>query len=247
MLDYTTITRQYYAEWLDCDEDDFIGGVRYVCSPKRDVKLSGYSSPYALSIFKTNTAVVISYSSELQEQVSNMKKDLLTVESFNTDIDSYLKDHFPGKIGGSIKFVFNRQIPHYGENIVPLSRSDFDLFLNFRLSLGQSEWDGMREYFEEINDMGYCIAKMIDGKAVSMTDAPGMPFMGDMVQETGINTLPDYRNKGYAAEVVSAFISNVILDIKCPLWSCDVNNQASEKLAYSVGFKKFCNEYSIVL
>ncbi|MFC2014426.1 GNAT family N-acetyltransferase [Chloroflexota bacterium] len=176
-----------------------------------------------------------------------MKRNFLTLEIFNFNLEDYLKDLFSAKTSLRIRFVFKRQISISTGNVVPLSKDDYHFFLNFRLSLGQREWDGMREYFEANSDMGYFMARMVNGIPVSMTDPPGMPFIPDMVQEIGINTLPDYRNIGYAKEVVSACISKIIADNKCPMWSCDANNHASERLAYSVGFKKLCDEYSIVL
>lgn len=246
MIDYQMITRKYYAEWLDCDASDFDGGVRYVCSSKRDVALYGHSYPMSLSIFDTGSAVVISYSSKFREQINQMQRDCLTYKSFGSRFVEYLNSLFPEEeIERSIKFVFAGQPSHPGEGVVPLSRNDFNSFRDFRLSLGQSEWDGMREYFENISDMRYCIAKIIDEKPVSMTDAPGMAFMPDMAQEIGINTLPGYRRRGYAREVVSACILKILLDSKCPMWSCDADNLASEKLAYSVGFNKFSDEYHI--
>jgi hypothetical protein len=176
-----------------------------------------------------------------------MKRDFLTVESFDFDTYDYLKKVFELKIDSSFKFVFERQSSISSGNVDILEKKDFSLFLNFRLALGQREWDGMRKDFEALSDRGYCIARIIDGKAVSMTDPPTMPFMPDIVQEIGISTLPEYRNRGFAKEVVSACISRIISDNKCPLWSCAADNRASEYLAYSVGFKKFCDAYSVVL
>ena len=247
MLDFQAITRKYYAEWLDCDEQDFDGGVRYVSSPKRDVKLPGYSNRFILSIFRLNNAVIVSYSSKIQEQINKMKTDFSTIESFNSQLSDYLNRSFLAKIDTGIKFIFEQHSPILINKLVTLEKRNFSLFLNFRLALGQREWDGMRKDFEELSGRGYCIAKIIDGKAVSMTDPPTMPFMADIVQEMGISTLPYYRNKGYAKEVVSACISKIVSDGKCPLWSCAADNRASEQLAYSVGFKKFCDVYSVVL
>ena len=248
MLDYRAITKKYYAEWLDCDERDFLSGVRYVCSPKRDVVQTFYSSAWALCLFKTDTAAIISYSSKIQKQIKQMEMDFSGVKSFDLNLGDYLDKLFGVKTKRNIKFVFDRQIASSNEDVVSLSKADYDLFLNFRVSLGNNLWDEeTREYFEAISALGYCMARMADGKPVSMTDTPTMPYMSDMVQEVGIDTLPDYRNRGYAKEVVSACISKIISDNKCPQWSCDADNRASERLAYRVGFKRFCDVYSIVL
>ena len=70
---------------------------------------------------------------------------------------------------------------------------------------------------------------------------PDMPYMQDKVQEIGINTLSEYRCKGYAKSVTLSCIKAIIEKGKCPLWSCSTHNTASERLAYSVGFRKLAD------
>jgi len=238
---YETITRKYYAELLDCDEQDLVRGIRYVRSPKRDIQLHGYSSTYTLCLCKTDAAVVISYSPKVQKQIEQMKTDFSMMGSFDSNLNDYLNKLFPAKVEHNIKFVFERQTAFSNENVISLSKDDYPVFLKFRLSLGSNVWDSMRAYFEKICESGYCLARMVDGVPVSVTDAPSMPFMQDEAQEIGVNTLPYYRRRGYAEEVVSACISRIISEHKCPLWSCNADNHASERLAYSLGFKKFCD------
>jgi predicted GNAT family acetyltransferase len=72
-----------------------------------------------------------------------------------------------------------------------------------------------------------------------------MPYMEDKVHEIGINTLPEYRGKGYAKAATFACIKACIEKGKCPIWSCGINNVASEKLAYSVGFRKLADVLTI--
>ena len=76
---------------------------------------------------------------------------------------------------------------------------------------------------------------------VSCTDAPDMPYMEDKVQEIGINTLPQSRRKGYAADACKLCAEMIIQSGKCPIWSCDAGNTASTFLASKIGFDKLAD------
>jgi predicted GNAT family acetyltransferase len=80
---------------------------------------------------------------------------------------------------------------------------------------------------------------IVDNLVVAATDAPFMPYMENEVQEIGINTLNEYRGKGYAKAVCIAAINSLLKQNICPLWSTMAGNIASERLAYSIGFKKY--------
>jgi hypothetical protein len=243
VLDYHTITRKYYAAWLGGSDHDFNGGVHYICSPERDIRQTGYPSQYILCIFKTDRAVIVSYAAAFRQQAERMKERLVTVQDFDPFPLEHLEVLFAGRLRRHVCFVYDRQIQGPGTDVITLSVDDYQIFLDFTLARGTPEWDGMRQYFEKIVAFGYCFAKMVDGKAVSLSDAPDMPYMADVVQEVGINTLPEYRRRGYAREVASAVILKILADGKCPQWSADIINFASHKLAFSLGFKYFGDQY----
>jgi hypothetical protein len=241
--DYQAITRKYYAAWAGGTDQDFNGGVRYICSPERDVRQSGFSRPFPLYICKTDRAVIVSHSPSLQKQVDRMKEICVSAQDFDPFPLERLETLFAGPIQRQVCFVLNRPVSITGKDIVTLSKSDYRLFLDFTLARGVSEWEGMREYFEKISAAGYCIAKMAGGKVVSLSDTPDMPYLADQVQEVGINTLPGYRRRGYAREVTSACVLKILADGKCPQWTANISNFASHKLAFSLGFKYFGDLY----
>jgi hypothetical protein len=244
--DYHAVTRKYYAAWLGGSDQDFNGGGHYICSPERDIRQSGYPFPYPLCICKTDRAVIVSYAAAYQPQADRMKESFLTVQDYDPFPLERLEALFAGRIRRQVCFVYDREIPVPRTDVITLSIEDYQIFLDFTLARGIPEWDGMREYFEKIAAAGYCIAKMVDGKAVSLSDAADMPYMADMVQEVGINTLPEYRRRGYAREVASACILKILADHKCPQWTAEIINFASHKLAFSLGFKYFGDLYLLL-
>jgi len=243
MPDYQAITRKYYAAWLGSNDSDFGGGVRYICSPERDIPQSGYPRPFPLCICKTDRAVIVSYASACRLQADRMKESFLTVQDFDPFPLERLEALFNGRIRRHVCFVFDREIPVPRTDVITLSELDYQIFLDFTLARGIPERDGLRGYFKKIAAAGYCIAKMVDGKAVSLSETAAMPYLADMVQEVGINTLPEYRRRGYAREVASACILKILADRKCPQWMANIINFASHKLAFSLGFKYFGDLY----
>jgi hypothetical protein len=243
MLNYQAVTRKYYAAWLGCSDQDFNGGLRYLCSPERDTIQSGYPFPYPLCLCKTDRAVIVSCSAAFQKQADRMKENFLTVQDFDPFPLERLESMFAGRLWRNVCFVFERQISVPVADVIALSKDDYQIFLDFTLARGSPEYDGMREYFENIAAEGYCIAKMVNGKAVSLSYAVDLPYMEDMVQEVGITTLPEYRRRGYAREVASVCISKILAHRKCPQWMADIANFASHKLAFSLGFKYFGDLY----
>lgn len=84
-----------------------------------------------------------------------------------------------------------------------------------------------------------CVGVFADGGLVSCTDAPGMPYMAGEVQEIGINTLQEYRGRGYASVACSKCIQEILDHHKTPTWSTTISNTASRKLAEKIGFAEF--------
>jgi GNAT superfamily N-acetyltransferase len=52
----------------------------------------------------------------------------------------------------------------------------------------------------------------------------------------GVRTRPDHRRRGLGRAVVSAVLAQIAAEEGAALWNCDVTNEASLRLAQSVGF-----------
>ena len=80
---------------------------------------------------------------------------------------------------------------------------------------------------------------------VSVTDAPGIPYMSDLIVEPGINTLQGYRRCGYGRIAAGAMVEYLLKNGKVPIWSCSAGNQASSRLAESIGYVRFADVLSM--
>jgi predicted GNAT family acetyltransferase len=103
------------------------------------------------------------------------------------------------------------------------------------------------EYYLDIVSKNYCHGIIVDNKLVSATDSPDMSYMQEFVQEIGINTLEEYRKRGYARTACISLINELLSKNICPLWSTGNGNIASDRLARSVGFEKLADVLSIAI
>lgn len=127
-----------------------------------------------------------------------------------------------------------------------LTSDDLSHFCSFNGKSCITE-DWFREYFADMVAQRLCWGYFLDGQLVSCSDAPGMPHLADRVQEIGINTLPAHRGRGYAADVCIAAAREIISQSKCPIWSANIDNLASQKLAERVGFIPFAEVVTLTV
>ena len=90
-------------------------------------------------------------------------------------------------------------------------------------------WENKEEFIT--NGFGYCLIK--DGQMLACAFASGISK--DYV-DIGVETAEECRGKGYGRIVSAAMIKETLRRGKTPAWGCDTRNEASMKLACSVGF-----------
>ena len=62
-------------------------------------------------------------------------------------------------------------------------------------------------------------------------------YFGENHAEIGIITPPEHRNQGYASQIASYLAEWCKEKQYIPIWSCQINNRASLKTAYKIGFR----------
>lgn len=247
-MDFVKITNEYYSKWLGVmPECMYKNGVIFIKSQQRDQKQTGYSCVFDVYAYVTSDLIVISYSKRISVKIEEMKKKVVAGMT-TKEVAKLIENTFNKKVNCNIKFCFKNSInKNNSTDTIKLTESDYAKYLQFFMTENpNANVDGwLKEYFNDICKSGFAIGIFEDGKLVSATDAPSMPYMEDKIQEVGINTLPEYRRKGYAKLVTLECIKSIIESGKCPLWSCNINNISSEKLAYSVGFRKLADVLTI--
>jgi hypothetical protein len=197
--------------------------------------------------FIKNDLIIVSYGNRAKEKI-NFPRDKI-----NNDIDiKSLKNLFElncnKKMNHNIKYLYKNIIENKNDVII-LDEGYYEIYIDFLKTNNPdcSDYSWVKEYFLELVSNKYAHGIIADKKLVSVTDAPDMPYMKEYVQEIGINTLKEYRGKGYARSVCLSCIKELLEKDICPIWSAGADNIASDKLAKSIGFEKLADILTIGL
>ncbi len=91
-------------------------------------------------------------------------------------------------------------------------------------------WPDKEEFLK--NGFGYCLIK--DGQMLACAFASGI---SKEYVDIGVETVEECRGKGYGKIVSAAMVKETLRRGKSPVWGCDTRNEASMRLACSVGFE----------
>ena len=248
VLNYLSVTKRYYAEWLDVDPAVLDRpGVVAVPSPRREERQVGYSRAFELYCFVSGETSVISYHRRFEER----EGDLVRLFANGGGLEE-TKAALTELLGVAARHVYRYRFVRLPEGLDTtrarqLTRDDYADFLAFHTaqfpSAHQESW--LPGYFNKVAEKGYVYGVYVDGRLVSATDVPDLPYMADVVVEPGINTLPGYRRRGYARAVVGALLKQWLKEGKVPLWSCNFANTGSQRLAEGLGYAKLADVITI--
>jgi len=235
--------RNYFEEWLSIPVEDIIQakGIILISNEKRRMKPRGWLMYLPICIFETDQAIIVSC---IPEWENELRGKLNCVEM--VDVMPIIKEFAKGKnlyCDGHLLYgldALNRNIDFSGA--VLMDDTQYVQSWEFCSKIYPAMYEMIEPdelMAEEYKNMikkepRYCY--IVDGKIVSMTETESVPNIPEGVIHLGINTLREYRRKGYAAEVCAAFIDNYIRRNIFPIWQCDITNTASQALAEKLGF-----------
>lgn len=230
-------TEHYYSRFCNLDLQSCEPGIHFVCSPEREEELKGFGCRYSLYILARGDSFIVSYAPKHSETVERWKGlgpgELL----------SAAKTQFP--LHEMKLFCFAGETRREFGGARALTEADYPLFEDFfRATQPDGDPEGwLREYFCEKAGKGYITGLVRDERLVSVCDAPDMPYMEDLVQHTGIMTLPEERGKGYAAHTAALATHQLLSLGVCPQWECETENLGSAAVARAIGHRDYGTAY----
>lgn len=126
---------------------------------------------------------------------------------------------------------------YFSENISPLRQP-----VVVTESNGEVLKRGFEKLLKELPLWQPFVALIEEGRAVSVCRSVRITAEG---HEAGVETLPDYRGKGYARDVVAEWAQRVRATGALPLYSTSWDNKASQAVARSLRLKFYGVDFHI--
>jgi RimJ/RimL family protein N-acetyltransferase len=101
---------------------------------------------------------------------------------------------------------------------------------------------GLESWLPDVPHRQPFLATLQNGKAVSVCASVRIT---DAAHEAGVETLPAYRQKGYAASAVAGWANTLLAKNIIPLYSTSLENTASQNVARKVGFECFGVDFHV--
>lgn len=227
----------YYSCFCGMNLSEATGGVSFICSDLRNEEVKGFGCKYTIYMLVKEDLCVVSYAPQYADFFGRLK------ELGVADITAAVNSEFRMKKMQLMKF--RRELVREYGNAQTLKKSDYPLYEEFfRSASPKADPTGwLQEYFEAKVGKGYFTGYFLNGKLVSVCDAPDMPYMQDVIQHTGIETLANERRKGYAKLTAALATHNLLEKGICPQWECLAENAASIALAKSIGYDTYGTAY----
>lgn len=247
-MDYRNATLAYYSKWLGKDRILFslLQGNDVFYSRERDTIQYGYAKPFSLWVWKERKRLLISYGESAKNGVMHLKD--VTPEISSEELKKQLETIYKVEVSHGVKYLY-QPVSEMKSDAVLLTKAQYPQYLEFFMHIhpdcGNTNW--LKEYFENMVDAGSCCGVIKRGKLVSCTDAPGMPFLSEQAQEIGVNTIPNESGNGYAQRACTLCIRQIIKSGKCPQWSTDIHNIASQRLAKKLGFQQLAEYFTMTI
>lgn len=240
-----SIVDQYFSVYLGYPVSQVERGQVIPVSCERRLKPEigwGYTVAIWVHIFRQRA--VISVRPDLLEALKKMLAEGVTPSEFYTlewrkKIGSLIGSEEIGKLSHVLYCSPERCQLFPVRGCRRLEDSDVKAFVKMKLDLNP-ECDPKclaRDIRRNIRD-GIAFGVFQEGELVSVSEAPGIGHMQNSIEEVGVDTLPEYRRRGYGKAVISA-MTKAILDIgRIPIYRCNSQNKASVRLAKAIGYEK---------
>ncbi len=166
------------------------------------------------------------------QRLADLLGDQLVKFSDNPDVS------LAGKVEENTRVNFRFNLDKYHDFRQSIRNEEYHIVRTNRKSFDRMQGTVVPKYFWDNAD-DFCRQGV--GFTMLMGDIPVSTaysaYITENQLELGIETLPEYRGKGYALHTCSALIDYCMENNFEPVWSCRYENTGSYKLAQELGFE----------
>ena len=240
--------KKYFGEYLGTDLDTLSGDqVEVLESRRRTTPETGWGYAVPIWVVAFENKAVVSTSPEYHQRLSSIpRKDL--------GIDTLLNGVFCQELAGRVSpelsvhrhYVYSCSSPRLKR--YPLSEcrkmglTDVAEFIRFSQEMYpaidvECETNDITRNIED----GTAYGVFLNGKMITRSYAPHIAHMQDRVEEIGVDTHQDFRNKGYGRSALSETTGAVLNISRVPVYRVSIDNIASQRIVESVGCFKIAD------
>ena len=237
----------FYSEWLGCSLKDVKSGETCIVTSELCLHREGYRVIFPFLFLCSGCRYVISVRPDLKEIISNIIHEssdamVLFRDDVVSSIESWCQDVIPDNVvtgleryHALVRYVDNE---HFRSFTVPECRRLTSEDQNLVEEMNKICKFGCPE--ESIKD-GTAFGVIIDNKIVSRSSTMPTP---DATSKYGlvwlsVETLPEYRQRGYAKAVVSGTTETILSRGQISVYSHATCNKASENTAKALGYQLY--------
>jgi RimJ/RimL family protein N-acetyltransferase len=245
-MDIHKITNEFYSKFCCATEEQFSSNssVLFVEDSRREETMKGYGCKFVIYAFISQKSVIVAYSPRYSNEINELKRNINLENARQLLENAFKRNLISRKL---FEFTNSSIVDTSGAKILDVSdyKAFEEFFLNINLHLDVSSVIWLKDYFQEKVKKRLFCGYFVKKKLVCVSDAPDMPYLDGVIQHTGVNTLKEFRKRGYAKKVCYLSAKNLLSMNICPQWETDENNIASINLAKSIGYKQI--GYSLTL
>ena len=243
------VIQRYFSQYLERDLATVKAGeIALVASDRRTKPETGWARAEAVWIHIFDGRAVVSVRPDLVSQLNQLLMEC-------SDPNDLLLPDWHTKIARSLGMARIPGVSHIlyctPENLCvfecdglrKLEIGDVDAFVGMKFRM-YPECDAeclTNDIRRNITD-GIAFGVFQNDALVSAADASLIAHMQNEVEEPGVDTLPDYRGRGYGKVVVSQATRRILEIGRVPIYRCDARNEPSVRLALAVGYQKHADK-----
>lgn len=222
-------------------------------TPRRDAPECGWGYTVPVWLFRTEHLLVISASATRADEVEQLAGALRTsASSWNTHAEVVrLAESLLPNLRPRHHFVYTSTnallTPYTSSGVRRLKSDDVDEFIRLSATI-YPDIDIECETSDILRNIadGIAFGAFEHMMMVTRSYAPHIAHMQDEVEEIGIDTLTEFRGKGYGKAALFGTTQAVLARARVPIYRTAAGNKRAQWIAEAVGYRKMADSIEFV-